>query len=67
MGWIGSVFIIIGAWHIGRKRRWAFLLTMFGGACWICEGVRIAKPELIMIEAVMFCVALRSFLLWRVK
>lgn len=64
-GWIGNALIISGAWQIGHKRRWAFLLTMAGGCCWIAEGVRIGKPDLVFIEVVMWFIALRNFLKWR--
>lgn len=64
MGWIGNVFIVVGAWNVGHKRRWAFLLSMIGGCCWIAEGTRIGRLDLIAIESLMFLMALRNFIKW---
>lgn len=65
MGWIGNALIIFGAWHIGHKRRWAFLCTMAGGLCWVSEGVWLMRADLIFIEIVMSLIAFRNFLKWR--
>jgi len=64
LGWIGNVLIILGAWQLGHKRRWAFLITFTGGLFWVSEGIRLAKPDLIFIEVVMGCVAIRNFIRW---
>jgi len=67
LGWIGNALIIFGAWQIGYKRRWAFLVTLVGGFFWVAEGIRLVKPDLIFIEVVMGFVAIRNFLRWRNK
>lgn len=65
LGWIGNALIIFGAWQIGYRRRWGFLVAMFGGLSWMAEGIRIGKTDLIFIEVVMCLVALRNFIKWK--
>ena len=64
LGWIGNALIIFGAWQIGCRHRWAFLMTLIGGFFWVAEGIRLVKPDLIFIEVVMGFVAIRNFLRW---
>jgi len=63
-GWLGNALIIAGAWNIGCKRRWGFLLSISGGCCWALEGLLIGKADLVFIESVMLLVALRNYIKW---
>lgn len=63
-GWIGNLLLISGAWQIGHKRRWGFLLTMAGGLCWICQGAIIGRSDLIFIDSVMELVTIRNWIKW---
>jgi len=63
-GWLGNALIIAGHWRLGARSRVGFLLGIAGGCCWIVEGVRIVKPDLIFIECVLASIALRNFLKW---
>jgi hypothetical protein len=65
MGWIGSALIILGAWQIGHKRRWTFLIAMSGGSCWIVQGILTNQIDLIFIESIMLFVSFRNFKKWR--
>lgn len=63
-GWLGNALILCGHWLLGRKSRVAFLFTITGGICWIIEGLHISKPDLIFIELVLGCIAIRNFFKW---
>ena len=65
MGWIGNALIVFGAWQIGHKRRWGFLLTIVGGLCWVLVGIQLSRPDMVAIELIMGLVAFRNFLKWR--
>jgi hypothetical protein len=67
LGWIGNALIISGHWCLGKKLRLAFLLSIAGGCCWILEGIRIEKPDLIFIEVALGCIAIRNFQKWGKK
>jgi len=64
MGWLGNILILTGAWNIGRKRRWGFLLAICGSACWITQGLMTGQADLAFIETAMSAVAIRNFILW---
>jgi hypothetical protein len=64
LGWIGNALIIAGHWCLGKKLRFAFVLSILGGCCWVVEGIRIAKPDLIFIEITLACIGFRNFLKW---
>jgi hypothetical protein len=67
LGWIGNALIICGHWLLGKKLRLAFLLSVGGGCCWILEGIRIGKSDLVFIEVALGCIAIRNFWKWREK
>lgn len=64
MGWLGSFLIIFGAWQIGHKRRWGFLVTFLGGMCWVMVGFQIGRMDVVFIDSVMGFVSLRNFWKW---
>ena len=64
MGWLGNALIIYGAWQIGHKRRFGFLLAIAGSVCWVSVGFNLGMLDLMFIELVMACIAMRNFFKW---
>jgi hypothetical protein len=67
LGWIGNALIVLGAWQIGHKRRWGFLLSIAGSSCWIAKGSLLGMTDLICIELVMSTIAARNYIKWRMN
>jgi hypothetical protein len=65
MGWIANLCVLYGAWQIGHRRRYGFLFTICGCIIWASIGVTLCRADMVFIESVMGCVALRNFWLWR--
>jgi len=64
MDWIGNVFIVVGLWHIGNKKRWAFLFSVAGEICWIVYSLTIGLYSLAVICTVFAVLAIRSYYKW---
>ena len=64
MGWIGNIFIILGLWFVGNKKRWAFILSVIGETCWIIHSFLIQMYDLAIICIVFALLAARSWYKW---
>ena len=64
MGWIGNIFIVIGLWYIGNKKRWAFVFSMIGEAVWVVYAMTIGLYDLAAICVVFFALAARNYYEW---
>jgi hypothetical protein len=64
ISWIGNIFIVIGLWFIGSKKRWAFIFSMLGEALWIAAAVRRHEFDLAFICVIFFALAARSYVKW---
>jgi nicotinamide riboside transporter PnuC len=64
MDWIGNIFIVIGLWYIGNKKRWAFLFSVVGETCWIIYSLTIGLYSLAAICVVFAFLAARSYYKW---
>ena len=65
MGWVGNVFIVIGLYFIGEKKRWAFLFSVVGELIWCLFSLYKQQYDLAFICAVFCALALRSWIKWR--
>jgi len=64
LGWIGNVFIVIGLWKIGSKKRNAFLFSIVGELTWMIKSMWIHQYDLAFITMVFFLLAIRSYIKW---
>lgn len=62
--WIGNIFIIIGLWLIGNKRKEAFIFSIIGESLWIIYSIQIELYSLTFICFVFGALALRSWVKW---
>jgi hypothetical protein len=63
-GWTGNVFIVVGLWGVGNKRRGAFWCSMIGEACYIWRSYIARDPALGFVCVVFLLMALRGYVLW---
>jgi hypothetical protein len=64
ISWVGNVFICLGLWHIGNKKRWAFLLSILGEMAWIIYSLQTRLWSLAFICCVFATLAARSWVKW---
>ena len=64
IGWIGNGFIIVGAWLIGDKKRYAFLFSIVGELIWIWHSLAIGMYDLAAICLVFTVLAVRNWFKW---
>lgn len=64
MGWIANVFIVIGLWYIGERKRWALLLTTLGESIWVVYSFRATLYDLTAICCVFAVLNFRSYVKW---
>jgi len=64
IGWIGNVFIVVGLYGVGNKRRGAFVLTAIGELVWVAHATLRADWALAAICIVFAVMAVRSYVLW---
>lgn len=67
MGWIGTVFLLIGSYLIGKKTRWGFALTFCGNIIWGVTGYRLDAYDLIATNVIFGCLAIWNFIQWSKK
>jgi hypothetical protein len=65
MGWIGNIFLIIGLWLIGYKKRVAFIFTIIGESIWIYYSINSNQLDLAFICLLFAILAGRNFFMWR--
>jgi hypothetical protein len=64
LGWIANFFLILAAWLLGYKKRYAFLLVALGEFLWIIEA-RDRGLDMVFLCAVFCILALRNWWKWR--
>lgn len=64
ISWVGNVLICLGLWHIGNKKRWAFLFSIAGETAWIIYATQIHLWSLTFICCVFWSLAIRSWVKW---
>ena len=65
LSWVANVLICFGAWHVAKKRWWAFLFSLAGEAVWIIYAAEQRLWSLAFICIVFSLLAVRNMLAWR--
>ena len=65
LGWAATAIMLIGAWMVGRKNAYGFLLQLAGNLGWAIVGVsRGMQMDLIFVSVLFVCMYVRNFYLW---
>lgn len=67
MDWIAALLEIAGAWLVGNKNKWGFVVFMFGNVLWIITGSQKALGGLIFVSIIFFCINVRNFRKWLIS
>lgn len=64
IGWIANVFMILGSWNTGNKKRIGFLLIAIGEVLWIIASTLVGTSSMIFICFVFALLAIRNWFKW---
>lgn len=65
MGWLGNIFLIVGQWGVGDRRRASFLLLFAGEAIWFAYSCYLRMWDMAFICGVFSLIMLRNFSAWK--
>jgi hypothetical protein len=65
MGWIGNIFLVVGIWLIGCKRRTGFLCALVGELLWTLYARQTGQWSLIFICIVFDVIYAINYWKWR--
>ena len=61
---IACILEIIGAWMVGNRNRYGFVVFMLGNICWLLSGYDSKLIGLIVVSIVFFGINVRNFKKW---
>ncbi len=64
MGWLGNIFIVIGIWLVGDKKRSAFIFSIIGESVWTVYALQRGMYDLAAICGVFAALAIRNWFKW---
>ncbi len=65
IGWIGSAFLLAGAYGVGHKWRPSFIISFIGESLWCIRAYSQSDWALFTICAVFNVMFLRNWWMWR--
>jgi len=64
MGWVGNVFLVLGLWLVGDKKRSAFIFSCIGETIWVFHALSRQMYDLAFICVIFALLAIRSWFKW---
>lgn len=64
ISWIGNLFIILGLWYIGDRKRFAFVFSIIGETIWLVYACYIHMWSMAFICGVFAVLAVRNWFKW---
>lgn len=64
LGWTANLVLVAGLWFVGKKKRWAFLLTLVGELAWTAISVVRRMPDMFAVCAVFAALAAVNYYRW---
>lgn len=65
LSWIGNIFIILGLYYIGNKKRFAFIFSVVGETSWIGYALLSQQYNLAFICIIFAGMAIRNWFKWK--
>jgi len=65
MSYLAAIFEIAGAWMVGNKERWGFVVFMIGNVLWFMLGIKTGEYGLNLVSVVFLLINIRNFRKWR--
>ncbi len=64
MGWVANILLIICAWRLAQKDRWALLFGAAGGCLWGIKAICTQQWDLLVIEVILSALQIRAWYKW---
>jgi hypothetical protein len=64
IGWVANVLLIICAWGVGHRYRWALLCGALGGYLWAIKAILTFQWDLLFIEIVLSSLQVWAWVKW---
>jgi hypothetical protein len=64
LGWFGNIFIVLGLWSVGDKKRYAFLFSIVGETIWVIYAVLLGLWDLAFACVLFDALAIRNWIKW---
>ena len=64
IGWVANALIVISAWRIAYKERWALLIGVTGGLLWSVKAAATGQWDLLSIELILCALQLFAWNKW---
>jgi len=64
MGWLGTAFLLLGTYCIGRKLASGWVLSIAGQACWLWVGVSRQQWGLVAVNTAFTDLAAWNLAAW---
>lgn len=64
LGWVANAILILGAWRIAHKERWALLCGVVGSGLWAVKAVLTSQWDLLSIEIILGSLQLHAWHKW---
>ena len=64
---IACIFEVCGAWLVGNKNKWGFVVFMIGNYFWLLTGINNGLRGLVIVSVVFGFINVRNFKKWHRK
>ena len=61
---LAAIFEIAGAWLVGNKNKWGFVLFMVGNLLWFGTGLKYQLVGLLIVSVVFGLINIRNYRKW---
>lgn len=65
MGWLGTIFTLLGMLFVAWRIRFGFVLGVIGGVLWCFKAYNIHQYDLVTVEVVVVLINAFSWYNWR--
>lgn len=65
LSWVANIFLIIGMWKIGDRKRYAFIFTMIGEATWLVCAIVNGWWSMAFICVIFASAAFINYTKWK--
>jgi hypothetical protein len=65
VGWLGTLYLILGSYLLGRRIACGWLVNIAGQVCWMIAGFQRGTWDLIAVNLAFTALAFYNYFVWR--
>jgi nicotinamide riboside transporter PnuC len=62
--WVGNLFVFLGVWYVGEKKRFCFLYSIIGNVLWVWYSCRTHLWSMVFLAGLFTILAVRNWYKW---